>query len=162
MIDTKHLGFIKGQEVESVWICPQFFCSHTFDFWPPNPLICREVLYVSDSATESHYKVTHEKNKGAEKVGEIVVDFTFLRDQGLIVPVDGGVGSSGKRVGRKHYLVKYTMVIKVVDRDLQCKSQLPYGVMSTVLIFAGFAIYGGQVRQKCRLNIAAAFRPGVK
>ena len=92
-----------------------------FDFWPPVPLICREVLYVSDRATASHYKISHEKNEGAEEVGEIVVDFTFLRDQGLIQPVDGRFNKNGKKVGKKHYQVNYTMVIKVVDRDLQCE-----------------------------------------
>lgn len=102
-----------------------------FDFWPPCPLICKEVLYVSDSATESHYKVTHQKNEGAEKVGEIVVDFTFLRDQGLILPVEPKVNKKGKRVGRKHYLVKYTMQILVVDRDLKCEfSSCTYGTTS--------------------------------
>jgi hypothetical protein len=79
------------------------------------------VLYVSDRATESHYQLKHAKNAGAEKVGEIVVDFTFLRDQGLIQPIDGSVNERGKRVGKRHYKVTYTMAIKVVDRDLQCQ-----------------------------------------
>jgi hypothetical protein len=111
----------KGQEVEPVWTCRPFLCSHTFDCWPAQPLICREVLYVSDRSTESHYQRGHPKNKGAEKVGEIVVDFTFLRKEGLIQPVDGYC-RRGKRVGKRHYRVTYTMVIKVVDRDLQCES----------------------------------------
>lgn len=54
---------------------------------------------------------------GAEKVGEIVVDFTFLRDQGLIRPIEPTPGSKGKR----HYRVNYTMGIRVVDRDLKCE-----------------------------------------
>ena len=76
---------------------------------------------MSDRATASHYKVSHEKNQGAKEVGEIVVDFNFLRDQGLIQPVDGRFNKNGKKVGRKHYQVNYTKVIRVVDRDLQCK-----------------------------------------
>lgn len=103
---------------------------------------------MSDSATESHYKKTHPKNAGAEKVGEIVVDFTFLRDQGLIDPVDGEVNSSGKRVGRKHYQVNYTMWILVVDRELRCECRLPRGVLSSMLMFAGFAVFDDRVRQK--------------
>ncbi|KAK4120042.1 hypothetical protein N657DRAFT_580665 [Parathielavia appendiculata] len=36
-----------GQEVEPVWTCAPFLCSHTFDCFPVRPLICREILYVS-------------------------------------------------------------------------------------------------------------------
>ncbi|KAB5518088.1 hypothetical protein GE09DRAFT_1045090 [Coniochaeta sp. 2T2.1] len=134
-----------GEEIEPVWRCQPFLCCHTFDCWPVRPLICKEVLYVSDRSTESHYQLRHPKNKGAEKAGEIVVDFTFLRDEGLIQPVDGGVNAKGRRIGKRHYRVTFTMVIKVVDRDLQC-----------------IAIYDGRVRQKCKINIASAFSPGVK
>lgn len=66
------------------------------------------------------------KIKGAEKVGEIVVDFTYLRDKCIIQPIEGGVNANGKRVGRRHYKVTYTMVIQVVDRDLACKFPCPY------------------------------------
>ncbi|KAH6842480.1 hypothetical protein B0I37DRAFT_382023 [Chaetomium sp. MPI-CAGE-AT-0009] len=134
-----------GQEVEPVWSCTPFLCSHTFNCFPVQPLICREILYVSDRSKDSHYQLSHPKNAGAEKVGEIVVDFTFLRNEGLIQPVDGGFNQDGKPVGKRHYRVTYTMVIKVVDRDLRC-----------------YAIYDGRVRKKCKINIAAAFRPGVK
>ncbi|KAK4170972.1 hypothetical protein QBC36DRAFT_305615 [Triangularia setosa] len=134
-----------GQEVPPVWTCPPFLCSHTFDCFPVRPLICKEVLYASDRATESHYQLKHAKNAGAEKIGEIVVDFTFLRQDGLIHPIDGGVDEKGRRVGKRHYRVTYTMVIRVVGRDLQC-----------------YAIYDGKVRRRCKINIASAFRPGVK
>jgi len=86
------------------------------------PLICREILYVSDRSTDSHYQLSHPNNAGAEKVGEIVVDFTFLRTEGLIEPVERVKNKRGKPVGRRHYRVTYTMVIKVVDRDLRCES----------------------------------------
>ncbi|RYP32429.1 hypothetical protein DL767_005193 [Monosporascus sp. MG133] len=84
----------------------------------------------------------------AQKVGRIVVDFTFLRDQGLIQPIYNHIPegrNKGMRVGKPHYQVDYTMVIKVVDRDLRC-----------------YAIYGGEIVKKCKINIAAAFSPGVK
>ncbi|RYP55275.1 hypothetical protein DL768_000030 [Monosporascus sp. mg162] len=60
---------------------------------------------------------------GAQKVGRIVVDFTFLRDQGLIQLIYNHVPegrNKGMRVGKPHYQMEYTMVIKVVDRDLRC------------------------------------------
>ncbi|OIW35554.1 hypothetical protein CONLIGDRAFT_710725 [Coniochaeta ligniaria NRRL 30616] len=98
-----------GEEIEPVWRCPTFESCHTFDCWPVRPLICKEVLYVSDRSTESHYQLRHPKNEGAEKVGEIVVDFTFLRDEGLIQPVDGGVNARGRRVGKRHYRVTFTI-----------------------------------------------------
>jgi hypothetical protein len=68
--------------------------------------------------------LSHPKNAGAEKVGEVVVDFTFLRTEGLIQPIDGGLNERGKRMGKRHYRVTYTMVIKVVDRDLRCEFSL--------------------------------------
>ncbi|KAF5535802.1 Hsp70 chaperone protein [Fusarium mexicanum] len=86
-----------GERVPSVWQCEPFACSHTFDVWPVRPFICREMLYVSDHATKSHYRKTHPNNEGAEYVGEIEVDFSFLRDR-----------------------IDFTMAIKVVDRDLEC------------------------------------------
>ena len=61
---------------------------------------------------------------GAEKVGEIVADFTFLRDQGLIQPIAAAVDEQGRKIGKRHYKVTYTMLIQVVDRDLQCEFRL--------------------------------------
>lgn len=57
--------------------------------------------------------------KGAEYVGEIKVDFSSLRNQ--LVPIDPAVNRSGQRRGKRHYRIDFTMVIKVVDRDLECK-----------------------------------------
>jgi hypothetical protein len=37
---------------------------HTFDLRRDTKFGCREVLYVSDECTESHYKRTNAKNKG--------------------------------------------------------------------------------------------------
>ncbi|KAH6646709.1 hypothetical protein BKA67DRAFT_524621 [Truncatella angustata] len=82
---------------------------------------------------------------GAEKIGEILVDFTFLREQGLIQPIEPIKKPNGKTIGTRHYRVVFTMAIRVVDRDLQC-----------------YALYSGQVVKRCRINIASAFRPGVK
>ncbi|KAF4977312.1 hypothetical protein FZEAL_6135 [Fusarium zealandicum] len=154
----------RGALVPPVWRSEDFLCSHTFDVWPIRPLICKEILYVSDSSTRSHYRLTHPNNQGkyhepihiahgmltllitgAERVGEIVVDFSFLRDQGLIAPIEPTINDQGRKVGTRHYKVNYTMAIRVVDRDLEC-----------------FASYGGQVRKRCRINIASGFRPGVK
>ncbi|KAL2211435.1 hypothetical protein CC79DRAFT_1392753 [Sarocladium strictum] len=132
-----------GERVPSVWQCEPFTCSHTFDVWPVLPFICREILYVSDISTRSHYRRTHPNNQGAECVGDIEVDFSSLRDQ--LAPVEPIVNRNGQKVGKRHYRIDFTMAIKVVDRDLEC-----------------FAIYDGKVVKKCRINIASGFRPGVK
>lgn len=66
---------------------------------------------------------THLILIGAERVGEIIVDCSFLRDEGLITPIEPGFNEKGKRVGKRHYKVNFTMTIKVVDRDLECKLQ---------------------------------------
>ncbi|KAK7974420.1 hypothetical protein PG989_016268 [Apiospora arundinis] len=133
-----------GSEVPPVWK-QSFDCEHLIPCWPVQPLICTELLYVSDQATQSHYRLKDARNTGAEKVGEIVVDFTFLREQGWLLPTEPGTNSKGKPVGKRHYKVEYKIEIEVVDRDLKC-----------------YAIYKGEVVKKCRINIASAFRPGVK
>ncbi|KAF5704611.1 Hsp70 chaperone protein [Fusarium mundagurra] len=132
-----------GERVPSVWQCEPFTCSHTFDVWPVRPFICKEILYVSDRATRSHYRKTHPNNKGAEYVGEIEVDFSSLRDR--LVPIEPVVNSNKQKIGKRHYRIDFTMAIKVVDRDLEC-----------------FAIHDQKVVKKCRINIASGFRPGVK
>ncbi|QGI88865.1 hypothetical protein CEK26_000080 [Fusarium fujikuroi] len=81
--------------------------------------------------------------KGAECVGEIEVDFSSLRDR--LVPIEPGFNKNQRKVGKRHYRIDFTMVIKVVDRDLEC-----------------FAIHDQKVVKKCRINIASGFRPGVK
>jgi hypothetical protein len=58
--------------------------------------------------------------KGAEYVGEIEVDFSSLRDR--LVPIEPVVKSNKKKLGKRHYRIDFTMAIKVVDRDLECKS----------------------------------------
>ncbi|KAF5674771.1 Hsp70 chaperone protein [Fusarium circinatum] len=107
-----------GEIVPSVWQCEPFACSHTFDVWPVRPFICREMLYVSDHATKSHYRKTHPNNEGAEYVGEIEVDFSSLRDR--LVPIEPIVNKNQQKVGKRHYRIDFTMAIKVVDRDLEC------------------------------------------
>lgn len=58
---------------------------------------------------------------GAEKVGEIVADFTHLRDMGIITPIPAELDDNGKRQGKKRYEITFIMVIRVRGRDLQCK-----------------------------------------
>ncbi|RYP72524.1 hypothetical protein DL771_004164 [Monosporascus sp. 5C6A] len=62
--------------------------------------------------------------------------------QGLIQPIYNHIPegrNKGMRVGKSHYQVDYTKVIKVVDRDLRC-----------------YAIYGGEIVKKWKIDVAAA------
>ncbi|KAI3339160.1 hypothetical protein F4824DRAFT_456252 [Ustulina deusta] len=126
-----------------IWKCDPFLCIHTFKE-DETLFICQECLYVSDTATKSHLSLRSPRNRKAEQVGTIIVDFTFLREQGLI-KARREMTPDGEYVGKKHYRVTYTMVIKVRGRDLQC-----------------YAIYNGRTVVRCRVNIASAFQPGVE
>ena len=117
-----HLGQ-KGQEVEPVWRCEPLDTSFTFECIPDQTLICEEVLYASDKSIKSHYKRNHPNNKGAERVGDITVDFTFLIKDGLIQPIEPSLDDNGQRIGKRHYRVEYKLFIEVVDRDLSCELQ---------------------------------------
>ncbi|KAH9904408.1 hypothetical protein F4778DRAFT_780375 [Xylariomycetidae sp. FL2044] len=136
------------REVPSVWISEPIVCYHTFDAKKTKHLVCEEVLYVSDQATRSHYPVMSRPNKDAQKVGTIEADWTFLITDNLIQPEvdvhDADDSDRGAPIGVPHYKVRYTMVLKVVDRDLQC-----------------YAYYDGKVVVQCQINIASAFAPGV-
>lgn len=68
----------------------------------------------------------------AEEVGRILVDLTFLREQGRI-QLTREILPNGV-YGKRHYRVAYTMVIKAIGRDLRCElsffglSDLTWGI----------------------------------
>ncbi|KAH8194146.1 hypothetical protein TruAng_011693 [Truncatella angustata] len=133
-----------NKPVEPVWTSEAISCTHTI-VATQGPLRCEELLFVSDSDTESYYKRDHSKNHGAEVIGRIITDFTFLRKQGLIRPRQRFDEETGKPVGRKHYEVEYELFLRVVGRDLQC-----------------YAKYKDTEIQRCQINIASAFDAGVE
>ncbi|KAI1865985.1 uncharacterized protein JN550_007963 [Neoarthrinium moseri] len=130
-----------------VWTSEPLPCTQSFDSRKTKRrrLIAIDRLYVSDTATESHYQRNHQKNEGAKPVGEIVTDFTFLRDNGLIQPVKGIMTDEGQRWGRKHYDVDYHLYLRLVGRDLKC-----------------YAVYNNSIVQQSVINISSAFAAGVK
>ncbi|KAK9423862.1 hypothetical protein SUNI508_03878 [Seiridium unicorne] len=148
--DTIYWVLKRGDEVvthlsngrtERVWKSEPISCMHSF-LATSSKFICEELLYVSDSATESYYLRDHEKNRDAEEVGAIITDFTFLREQGLVEPVQN-YDETGNPIGKEHYEIEYKLYLEVVGRDLQC-----------------YAEYGDRTRQTSRINIASAFDPG--
>jgi hypothetical protein len=55
--------FQKGTEIPAMHEYEPFKSCHTFEVDNPK-LLCEEVLYVSDFATESHYPLDHPNNRG--------------------------------------------------------------------------------------------------
>ncbi|KAH7250364.1 uncharacterized protein BKA55DRAFT_690596 [Fusarium redolens] len=121
-----------------------FLTVHTVGLLQTGPLSCRQELFISDRATDDHYPITHWKKKGAQKVGVIEVDVSFLRDQNLLTPKEARV-ENGIKIGKDHYEIPLTIRMTVIGRDLECR-----------------AIYKDVYEKKCRLNIASAFKPGVE
>ncbi|KAK6189536.1 hypothetical protein LQW54_013168 [Pestalotiopsis sp. IQ-011] len=81
-----------GRVIPPVWTSEPIPCSHNIRCHPPRPLVCVEVLYVSDSATRSHYSKFHKNNK---VVGRIEADFNFLKEQNLITPTEPTLDDKG-------------------------------------------------------------------
>ncbi|KAJ8062988.1 hypothetical protein OCU04_008233 [Sclerotinia nivalis] len=132
---------IKGKPVRPDHQFPPFPTHHTFAI-DAKKFLCEELLYVSDTATESHYSRKNIKNADAQIAGRIIVDMTFLRDQNIIKPVFPEEGSNGV----KHYRVDYELVAIVEGRALRYEARSP--------------AEGGKVWGKGQFSIAAAFREG--
>ncbi|CZR66777.1 related to hsp70 protein [Phialocephala subalpina] len=109
-------------------------------------LECVEILWVSPTSTESHYRKSHPKNKGHARIaGKIIADMTFLKTEKLIKPIEPEKGSKA----RKHYKVEFQLNLIIEGRNLKFEAVWPIGEE-------------GQPRAEGQVSIAAAFRPGTK
>ncbi|TGO62414.1 hypothetical protein BOTNAR_0114g00130 [Botryotinia narcissicola] len=133
---------VKGTPIRPDHQFSPFPTYHTFPI-DEKKFLCEEVLYVSDTATESHYSRRNLKNADTQIAGRIIVDMTFLRDKGIITPVYPEEGLGGK----EHYRVEYELVAKVEGRALRYEARYPAGK-------------GGKVQKKGQFSIAAAFKGG--
>ncbi|KAF7891902.1 hypothetical protein EAF00_008204 [Botryotinia globosa] len=133
---------VKGTSIRPDHQFSPFPTYHTFPI-DEKKFLCEEVLYVSDTATESHYSRRNLKNANTQIAGRIIVDMTFLRDKGIITPVYPEEGLGGK----EHYRVEYELVAKVEGRALRYEARYPAGK-------------GGKVQKKGQFSIAAAFKEG--
>ncbi|KAL2683253.1 hypothetical protein Neosp_007721 [[Neocosmospora] mangrovei] len=132
----------KGDKIGPNWVSEKpLETVHYIEYG--HPLFCQEVIYVSDTATKSHYRVTHKKNKGAQKAGTLVVDFTFLQKEGLIKPIEPEIDENGKVIGKRHWKVEFLIYLKMIGRDLSC-----------------IVKRDGKVINSCRINIAPGFDMG--
>ncbi|UPL03875.1 hypothetical protein LCI18_014809 [Fusarium solani-melongenae] len=142
VMNTIYWVLKKGDKIGPNWVSEKpLETVHYIEYG--NPLICCEEIYVSDRATESHYRLTHKKNKGAQKAGTLEVDFTFLKEQGLIKPIEPEIGKNGKPIGKKHWKVEFLIYFKVIGRDMSCIIKRD-----------------GKVINSCRINIAPGFVMG--
>ncbi|KAI9650554.1 hypothetical protein NHQ30_000571 [Ciborinia camelliae] len=133
---------IKGNPIRPDHQFPPFPTYHTFAI-DEKQFLCEELLYVSDTATESHYSRRNIRNSDAQIAGRIIVDMTFLRDKGIIKPVYPEEGNNGM----KHYRVEYELVAIVEGRALRYEARYPAGE-------------DGRVLGEGQFSIAAAFKEG--
>ncbi|KIM99548.1 hypothetical protein OIDMADRAFT_19679 [Oidiodendron maius Zn] len=102
-----------------------------------------EVLYVSDTSFESHYKKSHKKNKGSEVAGRIIADMSFLVKENIIQPIMPDPMSGGK----PHYKIEFQLVMIIDGRNLRYEARWPKG-------------NDARVHGSGQICIAAAFQPG--
>ncbi|KAL2068408.1 hypothetical protein VTL71DRAFT_16506 [Oculimacula yallundae] len=136
----------KGDIIPPVSHYQPYKSTHAFDI-DAKRFRCEEVLYVNDEDTKSHYSLEHEVNRQAQEAGRIIVDMTFLRDEGYIQPIMPVYDNYGIAHGKPHYEVTYDLIPIVEGRDLRYEARFPPNK-------------NGQVKKTGQVSIAAAFRPG--
>lgn len=149
--ETLHWVIQAGERVKNMqeFLFP---VRHTFPI-AKKQLLCAEQLWMSDHRHPLHYRKTHPLNKGAEKVGSIVADLTFLKDEGLIKPQSPSVFSTYSNLQKQHWEVLYEVAMIVEGRSIRFEARWPYkdnlkqGQKQRVLAMK-------------LLGIAAAFKPG--
>lgn len=124
---------------------------HTFAL--DEPCIIKEVFYVSDTLTESHWQIHSSKNKGKFEVGgTFTLDLSDWREKNLMelrTPEPG-------QHGQVHWAVQFDIVMELVGRMIYCSARYPSSGEGGEPI--GKELPGSQVN----MNIAAAFEPGTK
>ncbi|TVY35815.1 hypothetical protein LSUB1_G007092 [Lachnellula subtilissima] len=107
--------------------------------------LCEEVVYVSDSATESHYTVGHPKNRYAQVSGKMMIDMTHLKTEKGLRPIYPEADEDGVVRGKPHYKVEFDLFPIAEDRNLRYEAR---------------DIDTGAVLKTGQIGIAAAFKPG--
>ncbi|KAE9373611.1 hypothetical protein N431DRAFT_231547 [Stipitochalara longipes BDJ] len=155
----------KTDLIDPVHEYPPIRAIHTFPVDRNGPLLdlkCEELLYVSDTATESHYTLTNLKNKDVQCVGRIVTDVTTLRDEGHLEIIHPKPNTEGLR-GKPHYRVEYDLVAFVEGRNLRYEARWPAldhyekGNKRKRGDEAGYVVL-----ETAQVSIASAFQPGTK
>ncbi|KAH7083967.1 hypothetical protein FB567DRAFT_581428 [Paraphoma chrysanthemicola] len=140
-----------GQQVENLQAFT-FPVMHTFAITRKR-LLCSEQLWMSDKSHPLHYRKSHTLNKGAEQVGSIEVDMSFLKDQGRITPQSPSETSSHYGTQKKHWEVHYEVALIVEARSIRFEARYP--------VKAELSEGQEQIVLAMKLvGIAAAFQPG--
>ncbi|CZR65046.1 uncharacterized protein PAC_14946 [Phialocephala subalpina] len=146
-VDVIHYFMLKNEILDTVHTFPPLECTHKIPA-KRKELLCREILYVNDSDTASSYPPDHPINIDKQEVGRIVVDMSFLKDEGRITPIVPVPDVSGK-IRKPHYEIIYDLVVTVEARNLRYEARYPAGQDGQTLKYGT-----GQI------SIAAAFKPG--
>ncbi|KUJ10098.1 uncharacterized protein LY89DRAFT_675587 [Mollisia scopiformis] len=120
-------------------------------------LLCEELLYVSDlplviddeteQPLKSNYPLDHSHNRDAQVAGRIITDFTFLREEGKILPIYPESDDEGELIGKAHYEVTYDLIVIVDGRNLKYEARYPSG-------------QSGKAQKIAQISLAAGFVPG--
>jgi hypothetical protein len=144
-----------------------FHVKHTFP-GTKKELLCAEQLWMSDQNHPLHYRKSHPLNKGiapmflsgtrltdtgAKKVGSIVANLTFLKDEGLIKPQSPSAYSTHSSLQKQHWEVHYEVAMIVEGRSIRFEARWPLKAH----------LKQGQNQRVLAMKlvgIAAAFKPG--
>jgi len=92
---------------------------------------------------------------GAELAGSIIVNMTFLKDEGLIEPVSAYNVQPGQRTPLRFYSVEFDLVVIVNGRNLRYEARWPKSLnVESEGHLTDNVVAQGQI---C---IAASFKPG--
>lgn len=125
---------------------------HTFPL-KAKSLICREELWVSDTKRPNHYRKTHASNRGAESIGKIETDLTFLKELGLIQQKHNTTDRSKGKVRKDYWEVHYEVALIVEGRSIRFEARWP----------SKDKLKSGETQRTLSaklFGIAAAFLPG--
>ncbi|KAH7305654.1 hypothetical protein BKA65DRAFT_443255 [Rhexocercosporidium sp. MPI-PUGE-AT-0058] len=114
----KGQDYLDYQELEPIRFCHTFLKEDE-----DRAMLCEELLYVSDTATISHKKLTHPSNINAQEAGKIVTDMTFLKDENMIELISPEPDSQGIR--EPYYKIEYDLVPIIEKRNLRIEARWP-------------------------------------
>ncbi|KAH7378746.1 hypothetical protein BKA66DRAFT_610262 [Pyrenochaeta sp. MPI-SDFR-AT-0127] len=140
-----------GERVENMQVF-SFDVMHTFPI-TRKLLLCAEQLWMSDDKHPCHYRKTHPLNRGAEKIGTIEADLTFLKDEGRIEPQFPSNDSIHAGSHKQHWEVHYEVAMIVEGRSIRFEARWP----------VKDSLQHGQKQRVLAMKLvgmASAFKPG--
>ncbi|CZR65043.1 uncharacterized protein PAC_14943 [Phialocephala subalpina] len=171
VVKVIHYFMVKGAKLSPVHNFEPLETVHAFSI-DEERFLCEEILWVNEGNPQNSFPPEHPMNeglhsstlsqtrltipfKGAIEAGRIIVDMTFLRDEGKITPIypevygseEGEYDEEEDIRGKPHYLITYDIVPIVQGRNLRYEVRYPAGEP-------------GKTQKIGQICIAAAFTPG--